>query len=240
MKVLPHETLGDVVGRNFYSSEIFDSYNIDYCCEGGVSVKEACEARNVDLNIITSALEDLPNQEDEASAPFAGWPLDLLIDYIEKKHHRYINVNLPELYDLLERAIETDGSKYPVLKKAKDLLKQSEKDLVGHMQQEEQIVFPYIRNLVLAHLHPENLQGKLSSGSIENLAGNSIEDHQNQGEWLDEISELTNGYRAPGDAGRAYRLLLKKLDEFEKDLHRHIHLENNILFPRALELEQQH
>lgn len=234
MKVLAKDTLGEVVSRNFYSSEIFDSYGIDYCCEGGLSVEEICKVKNIEVDIILNALKDLPNQEDEASIPFSEWPLDLLIDYIEKKHHRYVDFNIPELSGLLEKVIALYGEGSPELKKVEKLFKEIAGELAVHMKKEELMIFPYIRKLVLLELHHKKIEKHPPFGNLENIIGGMLEDHRNEGDKFDEISDLTQGYKAPPEL----KNLLKKLEEFERDLHRHIHLENNILFPKAIELEQ--
>ena len=236
MFVLPEETLGDVVRRNFYASEIFDSYDINYCCEGGLSIIEACRVKNIESEIILTALDELSEQEDEASSAFSNWPLNLLVDYIRKKHHRYITFNIPEIWRLLEKFFPADANvKYPQ-RKTHDHFRIFEKELNAHIKKEQQLIFLYIKKLVLLDKKAFQDKSFLSKNDLDDWIEHSFEEHEKEGKQFKLIYELISDYNQDDEG---YSRVLKEIQEFEKDLHRHVHLENNLLFPKAKALQQK-
>lgn len=236
MFVLPEETLGDVVRRNFYASEIFDSYDINYCCEGGLSIIEACRVKNIESEIILTALDELSEQEDEASSAFSNWPLNLLVDYILKKHHRYIGFNIPEIWRLMEEYLSADPDAKYILEKAQYYFRIFEKDLNAHVKKEEQLIFPYIKKLVLLDKKAFKDISFLSKKDLDDRIDHSFEEHEREGKQFKLIYELISDYNQDDEG---YLRVLKGIQEFEKDLHRHVHLENNLLFPKVKALQQK-
>lgn len=227
--------IGDIVGQDFRTAAIFKQNGIDFCCKGGRTIEEACESKKLNAEAIYKAIEALPSKQG-GSIDFNIFPLDLLADYIEKTHHRYADEKIPILQAFLEKLARVHGARHPELFKIRDLFTESAQDLAMHFKKEELILFPFIRNMVKAQLTGSELPNP-TFGTVENPIAMMKDDHTVEGERFAEIAELTSGYNPPADACNTYKVTFAMLQEFEDDLHTHIHLENNILFPKAIELE---
>ena len=173
----------------------------------------------------------------ENNLNLSSWPLDLLVDYIERTHHNYIKGKVPILLKYLEKISEVHGERHPELIEIYDLFLHSAMDLKMHLNKEEYILFPFIRQLAEheksgQHIEPGHF------GTVQNPIEMMKEEHVKEGERFDTISKLSGGYAVPEDTCDTYRVAYSMLNEFEEDLHKHIHLENNILFPKAIQLEK--
>jgi len=229
-------TVGEIVTKDFRTASVFSDYKIDFCCGGNKTLKEACEEKLVNI----AELQDELNKATQSKAggmDFNSWPLDLLVDYIEKTHHRYINEKAPLLSQYLEKIQEVHGERHSELLEIFDLFSQSATALEMHMHKEEKILFPFIRQLA-EHNNSDQRTYPGHFGTVKNPIAMMMEEHTMEGERFDKISQLSGGYAVPEDACNTYRTTYAMLDEFEQDLHKHIHLENNILFPKAIELER--
>lgn len=229
--------IGQFVADDFRTAAIFSKYKIDFCCNGGRTIEEACEKKGLDTTIILDELSTVLNTSINQSIDYKSWPLDLLADYIEKKHHRYVEEKIPVLRQFLDKLCRVHGERHQELFKINELFTASAGELAAHMKKEELLLFPFIKKMVTAKLENSKLQSP-SFGTVENPIAMMMEEHDNEGERFRQIAELTNNYNPPADACNTYKVTFAMLDEFEKDLHLHIHLENNILFPKALKLEQ--
>ncbi|PIA79209.1 iron-sulfur cluster repair di-iron protein [Gaetbulibacter sp. 4G1] len=230
--------IGQFVAEDYRTAAVFSKYKIDFCCNGNRSIDEACEKKGIDSNVLLDELSRVLNEKRGESIDYKSWPLDLLIDYIEKKHHRYVEERIPVLKQFLDKLCRVHGERHPELFKINELFTASAGELASHMKKEELILFPFVKKMVKAKLQ----QGAIQSPqfiTVENPIEMMIHEHDNEGERFRQIAELTNNYTPPADACNTYRVTFAMLEEFEKDLHLHIHLENNILFPQAIELEQQ-
>ena len=163
--------------------------------------------------------------------------LDALCDYIEKRHHTFVNENLPFLQQKLEKLCNVHGSNHPELFEVKELFDGSAKNLSAHMKKEELILFPYIRKMV--RFKNEGLNTTSEFGEANTTIDLMEDEHQAEGERFGKIASLTSDYACPPDGCNTYRVTYQTLYDFEQDLHRHIHLENNILFVKALALEKE-
>lgn len=237
MKDYKKMTVGQIVADNFSNAEVFDKYGIDFCCHGSVLLPEASQKAGADVNEVIKDIENvtLPTSE---SIDFKSWPLDLLVDYILKIHHRNIRIKGPKLQELLDKVCQVHGDKHPTLYNVQVLFQQSLSDLNQHLDKEELVLFPYIYEMVKAKLDKTVLQ-EFHCGSIKAPISVMMAEHDAEGERYRHIERLTNGYTVPDDACNSYRLLLQELKDFETALHQHIHLENNIVFPRAIQLETE-
>lgn len=237
MKDYKKMTVGQIVADNFSNAEVFDKYGIDFCCHGSVLLPEASQKAGADVNEVIKDIENvtLPTSE---SIDFKSWPLDLLVDYILKIHHRNIRTKGPKLQELLDKVCQVHGDKHPTLYNVQVLFQQSLSDLNQHLDKEELVLFPYIYEMVKAKLDKTVLQ-EFHCGSIKAPISVMMAEHDAEGERYRHIERLTNGYTVPDDACNSYRLLLQELKDFETALHQHIHLENNIVFPRAIQLETE-
>ena len=227
-------TVGDIVATDFRAARVFERFGIDFCCGGRQSLAEACRAAAVDPQSVVRELEALPpleNEDDDASS----WPLDRLIDHIERTHHVYVRAALPRIREHLRRLVEVHGTRHSELSLVAERFDRLNHDLTRHLLKEEQVLFPYVRELVV---HAESDDRLVSPfGTIENPIQMMEREHSSAGDDLGTIRKLTHGYATPSDGCATYSVCMAELQEFEQDLHRHVHLENNILFPKAIALE---
>lgn len=238
MNTLQEKHIGELVAENYKTATIFKKYKIDFCCNGGRSIEDACKTKDVSIWELTRELEEVMNQKVEAATDYASWPLDLLADYIEKKHHRYVEGRIPEIIPFLEKLCKVHGGRHPELLEIYRHFTTSAGELTQHMKKEELVLFPYIRKMVEAKTNHQPLP-QPHFGSVDNPIAMMEQEHDNEGSRFREIARLSDDYNPPADACNTYRVTFALLKEFEDDLHLHIHLENNILFPRAKALEAE-
>ncbi|WP_225036742.1 iron-sulfur cluster repair di-iron protein [Winogradskyella sp. SM1960] len=241
MEVLEKNTkkeIGQYVAEDFRTAAIFSKHKIDFCCQGNRTVEEACDKKGIDSNQLIEELNRVLNSKGGETIDYKSWPLDLLAEYIEKKHHRYVEEKIPVLRQFLDKLCKVHGSRHPELFKINELFVASAGELASHMKKEELILFPFIKKMVKAKIENGAVQSP-QFGTVENPIAMMMEEHDNEGARFREIDALTNNYNPPADACNTYKVTFAMLEEFEKDLHLHIHLENNILFPEAIKLEEQ-
>lgn len=237
MNITIQSIIGEVVAQDYRTASVFQSYGIDFCCKGGKTLGEACKARNIAAGEVISSLHQRINSETDRTTDYRSWPPDLLTEYIEKIHHSYVEGKIQEIRPLLQKIVQVHGKQHPELATIEVLFNQSAGELAMHMKKEELILFPYIRKMVRLKNGRNEEPGIPPFGSVQNPIAMMHHEHDSEGERFRKISELSNNYTAPDDACNTYRVTLAMLKEFEEDLHLHIHLENNILFPKAIELE---
>ncbi len=230
------KTIGDFVAENFRTAEVFKKYHIDFCCKGGRTVEEACDNKKVSPEQIYQELEEIANRKSE-DIDFNSWPLDLLADYVEKTHHKYVEEKSAMLIPYLNKLCKVHGERHPELFEINELFIGSAQDLAAHMKKEELILFPFIKQMVEAKKNGEPLPAP-RFGTVENPVAMMKHEHEAEGERFVKIAELTNNYEFPDDACGTYQVTYKMLEDFQNDLHKHIHLENNILFPKAIAMEK--
>lgn len=229
--------IGEYVAEDYRTAAVFSKYKIDFCCNGGRTLDEACQKKDINSNQLLDELNAVLNNKGNQAIDYKSWPLDLLIDYIEKKHHRYVEEKIPVIRQFLDKLCRVHGERHPELFKINELFTGSAGDLAAHMKKEELILFPFIKKMVNATLDGKAIEAP-HFGTVENPIALMKEEHDNEGGRFREIATLTDNYNPPTDACNTYRVTFAMLNEFEQDLHLHIHLENNILFPQAIKLEQ--
>jgi len=230
--------IGQFVADDFRTAAVFSNYGIDFCCKGDRIIEDVCDKNGLEVNELLNELDAVINAATDQSIDYKSWPLDLLVDYIEKKHHRYVEEKIPVLLQFLNKLCSVHGGRHPELLKINELFTASANELTAHMKKEELILFPFVKRMISA---------KDGAGSIESPQFDSVnspiatmmQEHDNEGERFRQIAELSNNYTPPTDGCNTYKVTFAMLEEFEQDLHLHIHLENNILFPGAIVLEQQ-
>lgn len=231
MKVTPEQKVSEIAAANPAAARVFERLGIDYCCGGKLSLGTACERASVAL---ADALESLEKCEHAEAQPVSfDTPLGDLARYIVARHHEFIRRESPRIQILLAKVSEKHGRAHGELFEAKTLFAALDADLAQHMTKEERVLFPYIEALAGSAPAPACF------GSVENPIAAMIADHEDAGAILLKLRALTGGYTAPVNACPTFRALYGALEEFERDLHWHVHLENNILFPRAIALEHQ-
>lgn len=231
------DQIGSMVAADFRTASVFKKFGIDFCCKGGRTIEEACAPKNIDVEKIYDELESIP-QNGNGNIDFTSWPLDLLADYVEKTHHRYVREKSPILQSFLEKLCKVHGDRHPELFEIKALFDESVQDLGDHMMKEDTILFPFVRELMKAKTSNIAFEAP-NFGTVENPINMMMHEHTAEGERFEKISALSNGYTPPSDGCNTYKVAFQMLEEFENDLHTHIHLENNILFPKTVKLERE-
>jgi regulator of cell morphogenesis and NO signaling len=233
------ETLGQIAAKDLRKAEVFKKYGLDFCCGGKKTVKEACAEKGLDVTKIEQELQLADRMPSAARPiPYDDWNLDFLADYIVNTHHTYVRKTLPDIIAYADKVMKVHGGHHPELVKINQLAGEINAELTSHMIKEERVLFPYIKELVAAKNKTQPLQTS-HFGTVQNPINMMEMEHEMVGKNLEEIRQLSKNYQLPEDACASYSLLYKLLNEFEEDLHLHIHLENNILFPKALEIEKQ-
>jgi regulator of cell morphogenesis and NO signaling len=230
--------IGQFVADDFRTAAVFSNYGIDFCCNGDRIVEEVCEKKGIEVNELLNELHAVLNSSSNQSIDYKSWPLDLLADYIEKKHHRYVEEKIPVLRQFLDKLCSVHGGRHPELLKINEHFTASANALTSHMKKEELILFPFVKRMITAKQENKAIQSP-QFGTVQSPIAMMMEEHDNEGERFRQIAELSNNYNPPADGCNTYKVTFAMLKEFEQDLHLHIHLENNILFPGAIKLEQQ-
>lgn len=230
-------TVADIVKANFSAARIFKSLGIDFCCGGSVALVDACRAAGVDVYKVVERL-NIECREDLTAIPFDTWPTDLLIDYVLKIHHRGIRANGPKLLSDIKHVAGVHSAAHPELNQLVTIFAQSLEELESHLSKEEQVLFPYSLRLFDADMRDEKLE-KMHCGTVANPIRVMHSEHNDEGTRYKFIRVLMKDFVVPEDACPSYRLMLEDLERFMDALFEHIHIENNILFPRFVELEKR-
>lgn len=238
MQTITDKTVREIALENPASIRVFESLGIDYCCGGKRPLSEACSHAKVDIDHVVSLLE---RAKAGAIAPVVGEPdtqaLSALTAQIVSKHHEYVRRESPRVQGLLIKVSGRHGAAHPEIAKIDELFTAISQELSTHMMKEEQILFPYIVRMEQAVLSGEAIPSAFF-GTVQRPIANMVAEHEDAGALLAEIRELSNGFTVPAGACPTFVALYRGLEEFERDLHQHVHLENNVLFPRAIELER--
>lgn len=229
------KTVGETVTENIKTAHIFKKYGIDFCCGGGISIDKACEKKNVDFSKLEEEL--LSVDKAQKAYDYDKWELGFLIDHIVNIHHTYVAESIPLILQYSNRVAEVHGHHYSEVIEINRLFGEVANELTSHMQKEEVILFPYVKKLLNLKVTSQEIVPP-HFGTVNNPIKMMEEEHETAGDIFKTIAQLTNNYTPPQDACNTFRALYAKLEEFEQDLHQHIHLENNILFPKAIQLEQ--
>jgi regulator of cell morphogenesis and NO signaling len=231
----PQRSLGELVTENTRAAAVFERFGLDYCCHGHQTLEDAAREQGVPIDQVVAALESLgaPTTGDRADEAAS---LDQLTQLIVQRHHRYVRESTPTINAWLDKLVSRHGERHPELAQARDIFRQLGAEMAAHMAKEENILFPFIDALAAAE-RDGHRPAASPFGTIVNPVRVMEADHAVAGDLLARLRTLTGGYEPPADACTTYRLCYSELARFEADLHRHVHLENNVLFPRALELE---
>lgn len=232
------KTVAELVASDFRTANVFKKHGIDFCCGGKRTLAEVCEKENVDLDRLQDDLKAIETSPVETShLDFNQWKMDFLSDYIVNVHHRYVRENIPPLLEYTQKVAKVHGKTNPEVVQIARLFNDLAAELHQHMAKEEQILFPYIKQLADTKKASQSLQSP-PFGSVQNPITMMEHEHDTAGKIMKEIRRLSSNFNFPENACNTYRVSYLKLNEFEEDLHRHIHLENNILFPKAIAAEQ--
>ncbi len=228
-RVFNQMRLGEIVADDFRTAEVFKEVGIDFCCGGKLSLEQACAEKSLAVSAVVKKLEELQTRPSIPGQNFKDWSLDFLADYIVNTHHKYVLKSLPDLVFYTKKIANVHGEHHPELLEVADLFDKINSELLQHLKNEEEVLFPAIKE-VLKTNSPKAKETILSE--ITRMNG----EHEFAGGAMDKINEITKGYQVPADGCNTYLVTFKLLQQFEDDLHIHVHLENNILFPKALTL----
>lgn len=227
----------DIVIENFRAAELFEKYGIDFCCNGNRLLHEALEEKKISGDKFLEELKKVNKSITSENSKYNEWDLNLLTKYIVENHHSYVRKAIPEITTHLQKVQTAHGSKYSYIADVQNVFNQVANEMTSHMMKEERILFPLIK--YLTEIQKFNEKPKTGGfGTIKNPIRQMEAEHVSAGNAMDTIRKFTGNYLLPEDACTTFQVTYKELDEFEKDLHKHVHWENNILFPRAIELEE--
>lgn len=238
MSTLDTKTVAEYVTENIKTADVFRKYGIDFCCGGGITIEKACEKYEVqEPEELWNDLLKVENHTTRAN-DYNSWDLDFLADHITNVHHRYIDDSIPVARQYGDRVEKVHGSHHPELIEINELFREVAADMSAHCKKEELILFPFIKKMVNTKKEGTELP-QIHFGTVDNPIKMMEVEHEEAGEIMRKIAKLSNDYTPPADACNTYRAFFAKLEEFELDLHHHVHLENNILFPKSLKLEKE-
>lgn len=237
MKMITSNTkVRDVAMELPQSTRLFEKLKIDYCCGGNKPLVEACASAGVDVDNVMEMLSEVTQSEDPITLDFQNASLTDLISHILDTHHVFTKSEMDRLQLLADKVLAAHGGNHPELVQLDELITRLCADLKPHMFKEEQILFPYI--VAMSEAAAQKRTAPFAPfGTVNNPIRMMMMEHDTAGELLRDMRALTFDYKVPADACISYQTLYQALENFERDLHQHIHLENNILFPRALDLE---
>jgi regulator of cell morphogenesis and NO signaling len=233
MSELIDKKVGQVVAENFQTAAVFSKYGIDFCCGGGISIDKACENKKIDTKQLLAEILEATRQKDPLTEQHLS--LTQIIDHIVSTHHAYVERTLIPLKAYLAKIESVHGDRHPELAEVRRMFFEASDALTSHMKKEEFILFPYVKAMEMAQQKHFPLSAP-HFGDIENPISMMEEEHEIEGERFNELAKITNNFTPPEDGCQTYQVAYAMLKEFVEDLHTHIHLENNVLFPRATTL----
>jgi regulator of cell morphogenesis and NO signaling len=232
------DTVRDFVVKDFRTAAVFEKHGLDFCCGGGLPLEDACRKKGLDADAVQRDLAAVMATKNDAGPGPESWELDALANHIVATHHAFVRESLPALIQHSEKVARVHGDRHPEMVDVARHVTTLAHEMTQHMMKEELVLFPYIDALAEA-ARGEGSTPQAPFGTVSNPIQMMVEEHESAGDETGEIRRLTSNYTPPEDACTTYRVLFQELEAFEKDLHRHVHLENNILFPKAERLEGQ-
>jgi regulator of cell morphogenesis and NO signaling len=230
------ETVREIALSQPSSIRVFEEFGIDYCCGGRKPLAVACTEQDVEIAAVLTALAAAASEPTPEVTDWNKSSLQALSEHIVSQHHAYVKNELPRLDTLAKKVIAKHGSHRAELPEIQSALQKLDEEMTQHMAKEELVLFPYIAKLERA-LPDGSARPQSCFGTVSNPIAMMMQEHEGAGELLAEIRQLSSNFAPPEDACPTYHALYAGLKEFEQDLHQHIHLENNILFPRAIDME---
>jgi len=226
------KTIGEFVAEDYRTAAVFEKHGIDFCCGGKVVLSEACREKGIEMDKILAELATAVSTTLDRSQNYAAWDLSFLADYIINTHHAYLWENLPQIAAYAHKVAQVHGANHLEVVEIASIFDRIAADMDAHLREEEEVLFPTIKKVEAARkagTSPDAKDLETIRVSLEKL----IREHDEVGEAIHNIRHLSNDYALPSDACNTYMVTYQKLSEFEDDLHKHVHLENNILFPKT-------
>lgn len=229
-------TLSDLVTENFNSASVFEKYGLDFCCKGGMSLKKACETHGFDSEKIAKELSEV--SYEESAQRYFKWEPSFLADYIVNNHHSYVREMTPLLYMHLAKISTVHGQRHPEFLEVEKIFHRVAEELAQHMVKEEKMLFPAIKIIANSKFTEKRIP-PMPFGSVMGPISVMLAEHETVGSELEKIRELLHDYTPPEDTCTTVKVTFKELENFEKDLHKHVFLENSVLFPKAIQMEKE-
>ena len=233
MNVLASKTLAQIVTNNYKAASIFEKHHLDFCCKGKRTLEQACSESDIKIEEVIEQLEKV-GETNGSKTNYNELSLAQLSEHIVSTHHNYVKNEMPALLGYLQKVASKHGDRHPEMNKVFQIFGAVKEEMEFHMQKEEMVLFPRIKDI--ENQIQEGKKVVVSSSYLQSPINMMEEEHDHAGSMLAEIRNLTNNYNPPADACTTYQLSFASLQAFELDLHRHVHLENNILFPKALKM----
>ena len=230
-----NRTIGEIVAEDYRTAKVFEAYGIDFCCGGNVALGATCKEKDINLAALTQELEAVKSQPVEHSQNFYAWELSFLADYIVNVHHGYLNENTEKINSYVQKIADVHGASHPEVIEIASIFSKIAADLMTHLTEEEEIFFPALKRCnsnEQTGITPAEKDVAIIKESLKNLTA----EHEEIGDAIHKIHHLADGYAVPDNVCNTFMVTYRKLKEFEDDIHKHVHLENNILFPKGLQL----
>jgi regulator of cell morphogenesis and NO signaling len=235
MEAIKEITVGELAAQDYKKVEVFKKYGVDFCCGGKKTLSKVCKDKGINQEQLEKELHQAEISTRLPSQDYNTWNLDFLADYIVQTHHNYVIKAMPLIFEYSQRVAKVHGAEHPETIEVASIFVKIMGELNRHMMKEENILFPYIKQLSKSN----KSESQPPFGTVQNPIRMMEHEHDIVGEMMENIRNVTSNYTLPADACNSFRYAYAKLQEFEEDLHQHIHLENNILFPKAIDLENE-
>lgn len=232
IKDLSAARIGDIVAENYHAAGVLKEFGIDFCCGGGISLEKACIKKNLNVNDVLGKLNQLERSNSNSDQNYNAWEPVYLIEHIEKTHHNFVRSKTSEISAYAAKVARVHGERHPENVGIYNKFVSLSRELLDHLKSEEERVFPLIREIYKSKMRGESIPDKIY-GRLRDELALMEEEHEGAGDLMKEIRELSNNFTPPQGACATYRILYQNLAGFEEDLHKHVHLENNILFKKA-------
>ncbi|HMQ75952.1 MAG TPA: iron-sulfur cluster repair di-iron protein [Flavobacteriales bacterium] len=235
---MTQRTVGSIVADDYRTAAVFNAHGIDFCCKGGRTIAEVCRAKAIEPDTLEAEIRQAIERDGGTGDDVRQWPLSRLIGHIERVHHRYVEARSTTLKQFLNKLCSVHGDRHPELLAIREEFETCTHAMATHMKKEELVLFPFINQLERSLRHDLTAPTP-HFGTVDNPIAMMEREHDAEGERFRRIAILSRDYTSPPDGCTTYATAYAMLREFEEDLHRHIHLENNILFPKAKALEKE-
>jgi regulator of cell morphogenesis and NO signaling len=235
LKDISNRTIGEIVADDYRTAKVFEDHGIDFCCGGKIALSAVCRDKGIELTVIAQELAAVKVASLDRSLNYTAWEPPTLIDFIVNTHHAYLHENMGQIDGYARKIAEVHGANHPEVIDIAEIFSRIVPELADHLRYEEEVFFPAIKRIDTAGKSvavPDTIDVESVRTGLEKLQ----REHEEVGDAIHRIRHLAKDYEIPGDACNTFMLTYQKLKEFEDDLHKHVHLENNILFPKAAQL----
>lgn len=236
--ITSNQIVGEIVAADYRTAAVFKKHQIDFCCQGGRTLDLACREASINPETLLMDLNDIIQSSRPYNVDFQTWNESFLADYIEQNHHGFVRQTIGEIQSYLAKICSVHGDRHPELFEIRSLFADSAEDLLAHMEDEEKMLFPYVKKLHQLLNSGESVS-RSQLPNKEYSLNQMQEEHDQEGERFRKMAALSSNYSVPADGCNTYSVAMNLLKAFEDDLHLHIHLENNILFPKLKALEEK-